>query len=255
MESQLAGRESPFQHADELSPEDAAEHFSRREERLATFALFAVNPAGTVCGQTATSYNRMHVRMKHQVLAPGVQHHQTANVRSQVLRIGGDFQERPGGRTKQDAVDHTFVLQCQRSQFMRQREHHVEVRYGKQFAFAFLQPDSPGHRLALGAVPVAAGIVLNPFVMAVVTLLDMFAQLGRSATNHRSQDLTLLAGERVSVLGEEGGLSIAKDIGNFQGNSHHAASSSIPVSSSASASSSNSIGLGASRSSSIEMCV
>ena len=80
----------------------------------------------------------MHVRMMHQVLAPGVKHHQTANLRSQVLRIGGNLQQRLGRRTKQDAVDHTFVLQCQRSQLVRQREDHVEVRYGKQFALPLL---------------------------------------------------------------------------------------------------------------------
>jgi hypothetical protein len=112
-------------------------------------------------------------------------------------------------------------------------------------------------------VPVAAGIVLNPLVTAVVTLLDMSAQFGRSATDHCTQDLALLAGERVSVLSEEAGLSIAEYIGDFQSSPHHAASSSdsggvcccVSASSSASGFSSNSIGLGASRNSSIEMCV
>ena len=208
----------------------------------------------------------MHVRMMHQVLTPRVEHHQTTDLCSQMLRIGGNLQQSLGCRTKQDAVDHTFVLKCQRSQFVRQREDHVEVRYGKQFALPLLQPDSTSHRLALGTVSVAAGVVLNPLVTTVAALLDMSTQLCCPATDHRAQHLTLLAGERVPVLGAEAVLSIAEDIGDFQRSTHHAASSSesgggggvfccASASSSAAESSSNSIGLGASRSPSIEMCV
>jgi hypothetical protein len=59
-------------------------------------------------------------------------------------------------------------------------------------------------------MPVAAGVVLNSLVTAVVAFLDMSTQLCCSATDHRTQNLTLLAGERLPVLGAEVVLSIAE---------------------------------------------
>ena len=44
MEFEFATSKRPFQRVDEFSLEDAAENFSRGEERLSAFALFAVNP-------------------------------------------------------------------------------------------------------------------------------------------------------------------------------------------------------------------
>ena len=51
--------------------------------------------------------------MMHQILPPGVQHHQTADAGSQMLGIGGDFQQRFGGSLEQDAVDDALVLKGQ----------------------------------------------------------------------------------------------------------------------------------------------
>ena len=104
MEFEFATSKRLFQSGDELSPKDAAENLLRGEERLAAFVLFAMNPAGTVCGQAAAGHDRMHVRMMHQILTPGVKYQQTANLCSQMLRIGGNLQQSLGRCTKQDAV-------------------------------------------------------------------------------------------------------------------------------------------------------
>jgi len=63
-------------------------------------------------------------------------------------------------------------------------------------------------------VPVAAGIVLNPFVTAVIAPLDMSAQLGRPTTDHCTQHLALLAGERAAVEGFHKEAVEAIEVGN-----------------------------------------
>jgi hypothetical protein len=74
---------------------------------------------------------------------------------------------------------------------MWQREDHVEVGDGKQLALPFFQPGSASHCLALGTVSVAAGIVLNPLVPAVVALLQMATQRCSPAIHYRPQHLPL----------------------------------------------------------------
>jgi hypothetical protein len=49
--------------------------------------------------------------MGQQVLAPGVQHRQEADLRPQVVGIGGDLLQRLGHRAKQQAVTDPLVLQ------------------------------------------------------------------------------------------------------------------------------------------------
>jgi hypothetical protein len=58
----------------------------------------------------------MHVRMVHQVLAPGVAP-SGANTGSQMSGIGGDFQQRASGGLEQQAVDHSLILQEPSAQF------------------------------------------------------------------------------------------------------------------------------------------
>jgi hypothetical protein len=92
----------------------------------------------------------------HQVLTPCMQHHQNADVRSQVFRIVCQFLQRLRCGAKQDAVHHTLILQCQRSQLLRQREHDMEIRNRQQFRFPLINPGGTSHCLTLRAMPVPA---------------------------------------------------------------------------------------------------
>ena len=165
-----------------------------------------------------------------------------------MLGIGGEFQQRLGGGLEQAVVDDSWVLQGQGCQFVGQREHHVKIRHRQQFACALREPSGPGHRLALRAVPVAARVVLNLLVAAVVAALEMATQGRRATTENGPQHLLLTTGEHSSVLPAEPFFPVAEDIGDFQGRVHEA----TPRASSAW---SNSIVLGASRSSASERCV
>ena len=61
-------------------------------------------------------------------------------LRAQVLRIGGDGQQRLGGDVEQQAVDHGLVLVRDVGDRRRQREDHVVVLHRQQIGLARLEP-------------------------------------------------------------------------------------------------------------------
>jgi hypothetical protein len=110
----------------------------------------------------------MNVRMMEEALSPGVQHRDHADLGAQMLGIGGDGAHRLGCRLEQDVVDDRLVLQRDRRDRRGHREHHVEVGDRQQFGLPVGQPLRAGQSLALGAMPVAAGIVGDADLVAVL---------------------------------------------------------------------------------------
>jgi hypothetical protein len=96
------------------------------------------------------------MRMVQQVLPPGVQHSQEADLRPQMLRISGDGAQRLRGRPEQDVVDHGLVLEGDGGDRLGHGEHHVEVGHVEQFGLTVRKPLRTGETQALRAVPVAA---------------------------------------------------------------------------------------------------
>ncbi len=86
----------------------------------------------------------MQMGMKVEGLSPGMQDAEKADLRSQVLRIGGHRLQGIGGRSKQQIVHQAFVLESEGGQFCRQSKHHVEVLTIQQLCLPFLQPFGPG---------------------------------------------------------------------------------------------------------------
>ena len=72
-----------------------------------------------------------------------------ADVRTEMLRVTSDFQERLSTGSEQQAVD-------QGRQFVRQRKDYVHVRCGKQFPAACGEPLVTRVGLAFWAMPIAA---------------------------------------------------------------------------------------------------
>ena len=101
----------------------------------------------------------MDVGMQKQVLSPGVQDADHADLCAQVFAIDSDLQQglRAGG--EQQVVEQTRVLQRQHIEFVGHSEHDMEVTGGQEFAFAGRQPALAGLRLTLGAVPVSARVI------------------------------------------------------------------------------------------------
>ena len=89
--SPLEGGTEPGQ---ELAPEHAAEDADRQEE-----VVTAGDPTALVGRQPAAGDDAMDVRVQREVLAPGVQHRQHADLGPEVLRVRrpprGGFPRRP----------------------------------------------------------------------------------------------------------------------------------------------------------------
>ena len=64
----------------------------------------------------------MQVRMKMQVLAPGVKHREKTDGCSQMLGIGCNGEQRFGSSAEQEAVNLFGILKSQMSQFLRERK-------------------------------------------------------------------------------------------------------------------------------------
>ena len=61
----------------------------------------------------------MYMRMKFELLTPGVQNTEEADFCTKMLGIAGDFEKRFGAGAKQKIVDEFLVLQSQRGQVAR----------------------------------------------------------------------------------------------------------------------------------------
>src|SRR5258708_10802460 len=82
----------------------------------------------------------MDVRVMQKRLSPGVENREEAKRCSEVLGIGGSFEERFGSCAKKDRIDDFLVAQCERGDLRGHCEHDVVVGDGEQFGGARGEP-------------------------------------------------------------------------------------------------------------------
>src|SRR5437879_10751591 len=111
--------------------------------------------------------------MQQQVLSPGVQDRDHADLGSQVFRIGCDLQQGLCAGGEQQIVKQARVLQGQDIQFVRHGEDGKEIAGSKESALA-------GLRLTLGAVTIATRVVGKYVISATMQSVAM-ADEGRGA--------------------------------------------------------------------------
>jgi hypothetical protein len=97
-----------LQTGHELAAKDPAQYLHRQEERIAR-----VDPMLVIERQTTRWDHTMNVRMVQEVLAPGMEHTQEADLRTEMPRVAGDLQQSRGAGAKQEVVDDGLVLQSQ----------------------------------------------------------------------------------------------------------------------------------------------
>ena len=158
-------------------------------------------------------------------LPPAVQHRDNANPGPQVLRIGGDRGQGLGRGLEQEAVEPGLVPVGQGAEGCRQSEHHVVVGHRQQLGLARLQPGLGGRPLALGTMPVAAGVVGDAGVGTVGAVLDVAAQLRRAAELDRAHDAPLGEAEMPRVGVAPGGPEAAEDVRHLEPRPGHRAGS------------------------------
>jgi hypothetical protein len=130
--------------------------------------------------------------MMQQVLAPGVQHRQKADLRSQMPGIGSDLLQRLGHCPEQQTVADPLVLQCQWRKLFGEGKDDVTTRHGEQFLGPLCEPLIPGCGLTLGTMPIAARVVGDEAMRALVAFLDVAAQSGSAAGADVTESFPLL---------------------------------------------------------------
>ena len=131
-------------------------------------------------------------------------------------KIGRDSLHRLRRRLEQQVVEQRLVLIRDVGDLSRQREDDMEVADRQQVGFAPGQPCPRGRTLAFGAVPVAAAVIGDPPVPAVLAGLDMTTQGRGAAVLDRRHHLQL---EQTQVPGMGGPISwasTAEDIGDLE---------------------------------------
>ena len=138
-ELELAALEGLTEQFQEAPTEEAREHPHGQEEPGP-----AGDPALTVRGEPAARHHAMQVRVVHQVLPPGMEDGEEADLGAEVPGIGGNGAQRLGGGGEEQIVDHRLVLVGDGGDLLREREDDVEVGAIQELGFAILDPLRPG---------------------------------------------------------------------------------------------------------------
>ena len=126
-----------------------------------------------------------------EVLSPGVQDGGEADLGAEMLGIGGDRRERLGRGLEQKSVDLGLVLIGDGADRRRQREHDVEIGDRQEFGLARLQPPLRRRPLALRTMAIAARVVGDARMSAVLASLDVTAERRGATDLDRRHDAPL----------------------------------------------------------------
>ena len=137
--------------------------------------------------------------------------------------IGRDRGQGLGRGLEQQVVDDGLVLVGDVGDGRRQREHDVIVRHRQQIGFARGQPFLCRRALALRAVPVAARIVRDLAVRALLAARDMAAERRRAAVLDRRHHLQLAEADMAGIGPAPCRAMAAEDIRDLQRRTRHAA--------------------------------
>jgi hypothetical protein len=158
----------------------------------------------------------MNVWVMQQVLPPGVQHAQEADLGTEMLRVGGYGVQSLRRSPEQDVVDLGLVLERDGGDHVRHREHHVEVGHVEQLSLPVFQPLGPRETLALGAGVIPARVERDTLMAAVATALDVSAECRGAATLDRAHGAPPRGGQRRAMLVTESRAEVTEHIRHFQ---------------------------------------
>src|SRR3984957_16690094 len=150
--------------------------------------------------------------MMLQGLSPGMQHRNRADLCAEVLGIGGDVAQRPGGGAEQDVINDALVLECNLGCRCRQGEDDMVVGHWQQLGLTRLEPVGACQALALRTVSIMAGVVGAADQAAVAALFDVPTKHGRAAGLDRRHDASLDPAEMSAMAATERFAVAAEDI-------------------------------------------
>jgi hypothetical protein len=108
--------------------------------------------------------------VKVELLAPGMEHGEPADLCAEMLGVPGDVLKRLGDGAKEEPVEQARVLQRQGTQVVRQGKDPMDVWRVEHLALPGREPRGLGRAMAFGAAPVAARVIRLHFVPTVVAV-------------------------------------------------------------------------------------
>jgi hypothetical protein len=156
------------------------------------------------------------MRMVLQVLAPGVEHGNEADLGPEMTRVGSDCAQRFGRRLEQDGVHRSLVPEGDFGGWRRQGEDDVEIRHRQQFGLALGQPRHPCQSLAFRAMAIPTRIVGDADQAAIGTALDVAAEGRRPTGLDRAHDAALCSPKMTGMSLTVSLAVAAEDVRHFQ---------------------------------------
>ena len=127
---------------------------------LAAFlGTMAGDPVLAVGRETAARDDAVQMRVMNQLLAPGVEDGEEADLGTQVFGISSDRAESSGRGLEQQVVNHYLVLQGQAGDGLGQGKDDVKIDDGQELLLTGSDPAGFGQGLALRAMAIATGVV------------------------------------------------------------------------------------------------
>jgi len=152
-EDQIPCLKAVFELIEELASEQRGHHPEGMKESLA-----ARHPAATIRRQTSSGDDAVNMWMVHEVLSPGMENRYEADPCAEVLWIVGELHKSLRGRAEQEIVHDLLIHDAERIELRGDGKDHVEVLNGQEIFASVLDPFFFAQGLALGAVPVPAGV-------------------------------------------------------------------------------------------------
>ena len=198
-EAQLTILEGLPEGRDELAPKDLTQYRFGQE-----VVVRRADPAGVIERETSGGHHTMDMGMKPDLLVPGVQHTAETNLCTEVSGIASDFEESFRAGTKQEIVDHLFVLQHHGGQVTGECEDHVQVARGEQFSSTCGNPPFASSGLTLWAMAITAAVIRDRGTMcAAGALIEMPAERSRTTPRNGQQHFDMLPGDPLTASFDE----------------------------------------------------
>jgi hypothetical protein len=150
-ERELMASISSSKSIHKLSSKDTTEYSDGKKE-----VISGMNPMLMVRGEASCRHQAVSMRMQSQVLSPGMQNGEEADLCSKVFRIGSYFEHGLRHRAKQQVIEQLGVVSTKWIEQMRNGEDNVEVGQSEQFFFTTLKPALARLSLTFWTVPVTA---------------------------------------------------------------------------------------------------
>jgi len=140
----------------------------------------------------AAGNDEVDMGMMQEVLSPGVEYTEEADLRSEMSGIARDGEQGFRGSVEQEAVKQLFVVKGDAGELAGKSEDDMKVFDRQQFFLPAAKPLGTLRVQALGAVAVAAGVVRNTRIVALVAFFNMASERGGAARLNRPHGAQLL---------------------------------------------------------------